>query len=80
MDLNIIRMLLPSPEIATVARNNPKQVLMQLFNDKAASHIEQLASEITGDELDAIRETTPAKELIGFLTEAIGNKTLQQAA
>ena len=69
-----------SPEIVTVARTNPKQALKQLFNDKAASSIAQLAGEMTEDELDAIRETAPAKELIGFLTEAIGNKTLQQTA
>jgi hypothetical protein len=69
-----------SPEFLTLARASPHLAFLQLLPDKAPSPLEYLTGVLTPDDVEALRETPPAKELIGFLTEAVENKAQPQPA
>lgn len=68
-----------SADNLALAKYNPCQVLVQLGKNKQV-FIEQFADTLTDEELNRIRETSPLKELIEFLSENVVSIRQPQSA
>jgi hypothetical protein len=68
-----------SADNMTLAKYKPHQVILQLGQNKTEI-IEQIINGLTAEELHAIRETSPIKELIVFLSEKVATKQQPQTA
>jgi hypothetical protein len=68
-----------SADNMALSRYNPHQVILQLGQNKSVI-IEQIVNGLTAEELNRIRETSPIKELIEFLSEKVVPKQQPQTA
>jgi hypothetical protein len=68
-----------SADNMTLSRYKPHQVILQLSQNKSVI-IEQIINGLTAEELNVIRETSPIKELIAFLSEKVVTKQQPQTA
>ncbi len=68
-----------SADTLALARYNPLQAIMQLGPGKSAI-LEQVVKGLTDEDVDAIRDAAPIKELIEFLTETVAPKHQPQTA
>lgn len=62
-----------SADNMALSRYKPQQVILQLGQNKSAI-IEQIVNGLTEEELNVIRETSPIRELIAFLSEKVIQK------
>jgi hypothetical protein len=68
-----------SPGDMALSMYKPHRAILQLGQDKNTV-IEQVINGLTDEELDVIRETSPIKELIKFMTEQVVPKEHPQTA
>ena len=68
-----------SADNMALSRYKPHQVIQQLGPDKSVI-IEQVVNGLTDEEVNVIRETSPIKELIEFLSEKVVPKQQPQSA
>jgi len=59
-----------SADNLALSRHNPRQVILQLGQNKS-DIIEQIVSGLTTEDLSLIRESSPMRELIEFLSEKL---------
>lgn len=67
-----------SPEQRELAEVRPKEILAKLFNGQGPLSVEQLTGQLTEAEIQTLRETSPRKDLIDFLTEQVNKQTEPQ--
>jgi hypothetical protein len=68
-----------SADNMALSRYQPRQAIIQLSQNKRAI-LDQILNELTPEELNVLRETSPIKELIEFLTQHIVRKQQPQTA
>ena len=69
-----------SPEQRELGEVRPKEILRQLFKNTGAVTVDELANELTRQEIETLQEFQPWKDLIGFLTDQVHKKTEPQLA